>query len=363
MKLQQIEVRDFRNLERLDYHPGSGLNILLGDNAQGKTNILETIYVLSTGSSFRTGQDKNLLRYEKDAFILRGRYTYDDRNFESILSYSVRQGKNFRINSKKTTFGNSDRLRVVLFTPDDLYLIKGSPGKRRQFLDFILEQTKSEYAYTMANYVKILKKRNFLLKKEQSNTRSFSIIEDIYIENAARVILARINLISIVDEFASLIYKKINNNQGSLKIRYALSFPLDSGKINLDNLKEALKKQIQEKKEQEKVRKSSMVGPHLDDMHVYQDGRIARYFASQGQQRNLAVSLKLAQIYTFKKLSGFYPVFLLDEVLSELDAQKRQLLLDYLQEADFQSFLTSVNLTDVEYGPAVICMVKNGRLQ
>lgn len=362
MKLRQVEARDFRNIARLDYHPEPGLNILLGDNAQGKTNILESIYVLSTGSSFRTGQDKNMIAYEKEAFILRGRYNYNDRDIESVVSYNLNAGKNYLVNSKKTSFNNSDRLRVVLFTPDDLYLIKGSPGKRRQFLDFILGQIKSEYDYNLANYVKILKKRNFLLKREQSNTRSFKIIEDIFIENAARVILARINLITILDESSSLIYKEISN-EGQLKTRYAISFPIDSGKINLDILKTALKKQIQEKEEEEIRRKTSLVGPHLDDMHIYQDGRMARYFASQGQQRNIAVALKLAELYTFEKISGFYPVFLLDEVLSELDAQKRQLLLDHLQEAEFQSFLTSVHLNDIDYSRAAVSMVEKGNLQ
>lgn len=362
MKLRQVEARDFRNIARLNYHPGAGLNILLGDNAQGKTNILESIYVLSTGSSFRTGQDKNMIAYEKEAFILRSRYDYNGRDFEAVLNYNLKVGKNFTLNSKKTNFNNNDRLRVVLFTPDDLYLIKGSPGKRRQFLDFILGQIKTEYDYNLSNYVKILKKRNLLLKREQSNTKSFKIIEDIFIENAARVILARINLITILDECSSLIYKEISN-EGQLKTRYALSFPIDSGKINLDILKTALKKQIQEKADQEIRRKSSLVGPHLDDIHIYQDGRMARYFASQGQQRNIAVTLKLAELYTFRKISGFHPVFLLDEVLSELDAQKRQLLLDHLQEAEFQSFLTSVHLNDIEYSRAAVSVVQNGKIQ
>jgi len=362
LKLRQVEARDFRNLARLNYQPGPGLNILLGDNAQGKTNILESIYVLSTGSSFRTGQDKNMVAYEKEVAILRGRYDYNERDFEAVLSYNLKEGKNFTLNSKKTSFNNSDRLRVVLFTPDDLYLIKGSPGKRRQFLDFILTQIRSDYDYYLANYVKTLKKRNLLLKREQSNTRSFKIIEDIFIENAARVILARINLISILDESSSSIYKEISL-EGQLKTRYAITFPIDSGKINLDILKAALKKQIKEKAEEEVRRKISLVGPHLDDMHIYQNGKMARYFASQGQQRNIAVALKLAELYTFRKISGFYPVFLLDEVLSELDAQKRQLLLDHLQEAEFQSFLTSVHLNDIDYSRAAVSMVEKGNLQ
>ena len=358
-----MEARDFRNLEKLTYRPGSGLNIILGDNAQGKTNILESIYLLSVGTSFRTGSDKNLLRYNKETYALRGLYSCNDRNLEAELTYHLKSGKMFKINSKKTTFGNPLRLRVVIFSPDDLFLIKGSPHKRRQFLDFILTQIKSEYNYNLVNYSKILKKRNLLLKREQYNTRSFAIIEEVFIENAARIILARINLINNLDEYAASIYQEITNRKGNLKIRYALSFPLESGKINHDALKEALKKQIGEKKEQEIKRRSSLVGPHRDDLNVYQDGRIARYFASQGQQRNIVVALKLAELHTLKKISGFNPVFLLDEVLSELDREKRQLLLDYLQEAEFQSFLTSVNLDEIDHKSAAVVTVKNGHLQ
>lgn len=362
MKLRQIEAKNFRNIARLDYQPEPGLNVLLGDNAQGKTNILESIYVLSTGTSFRTGQDKNMVAYEKEAFILRGCYNYNDRDIESVLSYSLNQGKNYLVNAKKTSFNNNDRLRVVLFTPDDLYLIKGSPGKRRQFLDFVLGQIKSEYNYNLTNYVKILRKRNLLLKREQANTSSFKVIEEVFIENAAQIILARVNLINILEEIIIAIYKELSP-EGQLKIRYAITFPIDSGKINLDILKRALKKQLQEKAQEEIKRKNSLVGPHLDDMHIYHDGKIARFFASQGQQRNIAVALKLAELYTCKKISGFYPIFLLDEVLAELDSQKRQLLLEHLQKAEFQSFLTAVNLRDIEYGEAAISIVEKGRLQ
>lgn len=363
MKLQQIEARDFRNLEKLTYRPGPGLNILLGGNAQGKTNILEAIYLLSVGTSFRTGTDKNLLRYERDAYFLRGLYRCDERNIEAEINYDLKYGKKLKINSKKTIFSNPLRLRVVFFSPDDLFLIKGSAGKRRQFLDFILKQIKNEYNYNLVNYVKILKKRNLLLKKEQYNTRSFAIIEEVFIENAVSIILARINLINTLDEYASSIYQEITNQKGSLKIRYALSFPIDSGKINHDALKEALKKQIQEKREQEIKRKKSLVGPHRDDLNVYQDGRIARYFSSQGQQRNIVVALKLAEINAFRKKSGFNPVFLLDEVLSELDLEKRQLLVNYLHGAEFQSFLTSVNLNDIDFRSAAVVTVKDGCLK
>jgi len=357
-----MEARNFRNLESINFRPGPGLNVFQGNNAQGKTNILESIYLLATGSSFRTNQDKNLVNHDKDYFVLRGKYSYDNRNIESVLEYRSHQGKTLKINSHKTTFRHPDRLRVVLFTPDDLYLIKGAPAKRRQFLDFILKQTRIEYEYNLDNYVKLLKKRNNLLKKEQSKTKSFKIIDELFIENAAHIILNRMKLINILEENAILNYKKINKQGANLKIRYALSFPIDSDKINLDILKEAIKKQIKDKHEQEIQRKSSLVGPHRDDINIYLDDRLARYYASQGQQRNIVIALKLAEIDSLRRISGINPLFLLDEVLSELDPEKKYLLLDLLENANFQSFLTSVDMSALPCLTAAAYVVKDGKL-
>ncbi|MGI5911966.1 MAG: DNA replication/repair protein RecF [Syntrophomonadaceae bacterium] len=364
MKLKRLEIANFRNILNIHYQPGPGLNILQGDNGQGKTNIIESIYVLATGNSFRTNIDKNLVNYDKDSFHIQGCYTCKERKIESNLQYNISNGKKYTINSKKTTHRHYDRLRVVLFTPDDLSLIKGAPGKRRNFIDVLLKQIFKEYYSDFVSYTKILKKRNLLLKKEQTNSTSFEIINQLFIENAARIIMARIKLINVLDEKAAAVYNKLNDEDIILKIRYALSFPIDSDKIDANVLKEALKKQINLKHEDEIKQKNTLIGPHLDDINIYQNGKIARYFASQGQQRNIVVAIKLAEMITFNTISDFYPVFLLDEVLSELDNKKQYLLLDYLNEAEFQSFLTSVRLKDIKKNNAVIIYtVINGKLQ
>lgn len=362
MILEQIQAYQFRNLRSLEYQPHPSLNIFIGANGQGKTNILESIYTLAHTSSFRTNYDRNLINYNSRFFRLRGKYRLDQRQIEAMLSYSQEQGKELKINQKKAAQSHTDRLRVVLFTPDDLYLVKGNPGRRRNFVDQILKELSPEYRYQYDNYAKILKKRNLLLKSGNFNNSSFNALNEIFIDNAARLILARINLSHSLEDNAALAWRE-TNREGSLKIRYALSFPVNSGKINFDVICQALTDFLQEKKRDESIRRTTLAGPHLDDLNFYLDDRPAKIFASQGQQRSLVVSLKLAELYTVKKIAGYYPVFLIDEVLAELDEEKRQGLMDYLGQAPFQSFMSAVSLGDLNCSQASITRVEAGELR
>lgn len=361
MKITNLRIKNFRNIKKIEYQATPGLNILYGENAQGKTNILEALFYLSTGNSFRSNQEKILLNYDSSSLQVQARYIQQERTIDAGISYGP-NAKSFTINKKKAAYKHPDRLRVSLFTPDDLYLVKGAPYKRRFFLDFILGQISQEYLSVMEDYRKILKRRNLILKKEETNSRGFVIINDIFIDLAAHLLISRLNLINAVDEVVQEIYPQINDDNSRLKIRYALSFPIDSGKINLDILKDSLKQQMQAEEEKEKRRRSTLFGPHLDDMNIYLNEQNARLFASQGQQRNIAVCLKLAETMTFKKIKGFYPVFLLDEVLAELDESRSNKLLKYLEKSPFQSFLSSVNLGEFATLNAAISLVKEGCL-
>lgn len=362
MNLKSISIRSFRNIEKIDYLPAPGLNILVGNNAQGKTNLLEAIFVIATGSSFRSGTFNNLIKDGSNKFTLKAQHQLDKRFIESTIEYGKNQPKVFKINNKKTTLDNTDRLRVVLFDPDDLYLIKGNPLQRRNFIDFILKQISAEYFYNLDEYAKILKKRNFLLKKEQANSRTFNIVNELFIEKAASIIIARVNFINLLEKIVNPIYQEINHQDSSLKIRYAVSFPIDSDKIRLDILSNALNKHINEKMDKEIFRRTSLFGPHVDDINFYQEEKLARYFSSQGQQRNIVISLKLAEIQIYKKIKGFHPVFLLDEVLAELDHEKQQHLMNYLKYASFQSFLTSVSPGRIDTADVKIVSIENGSL-
>lgn len=345
MKVIDYKATNFRNLLRVEHQPSPAMNIIVGDNAQGKTNLLEALCVLATGSSFRTNSDRILVNDQAQAYELSSNYEFNERCFETSIKYNSRTGKSITLNGRKTNPHHPDRLRVVVFTPDDLYLVKGSPSHRRFFLDFLLKQAGAEYGHHLDNYVKILRKRNVLLKKNQANTKTFILTTEVFIEQAIRLIIARIQMVNLLDQLVGPLYQSISGeNLGGLKLRYAISFPLDSGKINFDILRLSMLNHLNKINEQECARKSSLLGPHRDDINIYLNDHPARQFASQGQQRSIAVSLKLAELTAIQQAQGEFPIFLLDEVLSELDKERQRRLLSYLQEASFQSFLTTINL-------------------
>jgi DNA replication and repair protein RecF len=361
--LKEIRINGFRNLSSQIYEAQKGLNILIGENGQGKTNFLEAVYYLSCGSSFRASDHKVLVNYDEKHFTIEAVNNIKDKWLKAAVIYERNKGKKFSLNDKRSAY-SENFMNAVLFTPDDLYLIKGSPKQRRDYLDYGLKQIAKEYYGYFENYGKILKKRNFLLKSEQTKGGLYKTLNDVFIEQAARIILARFNYINLLDDVLKETYKSLNGGGNQLKIKYALSFPLDHDKINLTILSEKIKEQIDLKAGQEIKRKSVLVGPHLDDLHIYFDNRPARQYCSQGQQRSIAVSLKLAELCAFAKIKGYYPLFLLDEVMAELDENKRCLLLNYLEKAPFQSFMTAVNSEYLgELKNTLLTVIDNGVLK
>lgn len=343
MKIDYIEILRFRNLFKVTVCPEDGINLLVGKNAQGKTNFLESLYVLANGLSFRSVRDRDLVYDGQDSYSIKIRYQVHGRNLESSVEYSPAKGRILRLNNKKVVLNHPDHLKTVLFTPDDLYIIKGSPERRRAFLDFILCQLSTDYERNLDNYTKILKKRNSFLKMAQSSTKSFNLVDDLFVETAAPLILARINLISLLEKEAIKLYRQLSDEKGKVSIKYALSFGLQPGKPGTELIMNSMRKALAAYRDKELLRRATLVGPHRDDMNVYLQGRNTRIHASQGQQRNLAVVLKLTEMAIIKSVKGYFPVLLLDEVLAELDQERRLLLLSYLANAGFQSFLSSVD--------------------
>jgi DNA replication and repair protein RecF len=362
LKLQKISISNFRNINELEYQPKPGLNILMGDNAQGKTNILEAIYVLATAGSFRTNNDRLLVQQGKDNYKVKATHILDNRTVNTEIEYHWERGKQLKINSKKSNQNNPNRLRVVDFTPDDLYLVKGSPSRRRKYIDYILKEVSAEYRLLLENYYKILRRRNEALRKNEVNTKSFRLLSELFIEHSAKIIKNRINLVKLLDKLISPTYGHLSQEREEIKIKYALSFSFPEDKVNYITLNENLNRYLEDNRENELRRKSTLVGPHLDDINIYLQNQPARLFASQGQQRNIAVSLKISQVLVFKEILGFYPLLLLDEVLTEFDDTRKASLLEYINNAEYQSILTSV-VNELLYPyQERISVVSNGQL-
>jgi len=362
LKLESLKIRNFRNISHIEMAPKPSLNLFTGDNGQGKTNLLEAIFVVAWGNSFRQANDSNLVKNGTDGYSIVVDYSNVERSLKAELSYTRDGAKRMLINRKRVGHHHKDRLRVVIFTPDDLFLIKGSPSKRRTFLDSVLRQISSEYNYNLENYMTILKKRNIFLKREQTSIKSFKIINDLFVENAARVIIQRLNFINILEDISKSIDNQINETQAQLKMKYALSFIIESDKINMDVLQEALYQHIEETSGEEIRRKKTLVGPHLEDINLYYGNQPAKNYASQGQQRNIAISMKLAEVHAFHKIMGYYPILLLDDVLSELDEKKKVRLIAYLRQSEFQTFLTTVNTDGVETNGIPQYRIEHGQL-
>lgn len=351
MKIEKIRIQNFRNLTSVYYEAQPGLNVFLGDNAQGKTSFLEAIYLLSRPVSFRPAKDQDLLQYDEQYFRVEARCCQKEEAYKLAVFYDPAKGrKDFFCNEKKSNYKDPHLLKVVLFTPDDLSLIKGTPSRRRRFLDFILCQLYPHYEKSFSEYQSLLKKRNLLLRNEQRNSPGFTAVNELFIHTAASLLWERIRLSALLEQLVREIFPCVYLAGMQAQLRYALSFPLPSEKITPQALERGLEKQLSQNTEKENRAFKTLCGPHLDDFNVYLNGRLARNFASQGQQRSLAVTLKMAEVRIYQKIKGETPVFLLDEVLSELDLTKKQQLLRWLKEAGVQSFLTALNLEGLSEG-------------
>ena len=337
MRLTAIKLKNFRNYSQLDLDITDNLNVIVGKNAQGKTNLLESIFLCTIGRSPRTSKDKDLILWEKDY----ARVTINlERNIgkKSIDMYLFNnQNKAIKIDSigiKKISqlFGT---INAIYFSPDELKLIKDSPDERRKFMDIDLCQFDKNYFYNLSNYNKVLMQRNKLLKNPDQNVikETISIWNEKLVEFGAKIILARLTLIDTLKGYANSIHSTLTTGKEKLDISY-----IGCVSNNEKNLKEMLLQKLNENIEKDIHLGYTTVGPHRDDISIVSNGIDLRSFGSQGQQRTAALSLKLAELDVFKSNTGEYPILLLDDVLSELDTDRQKALLDYIKP--IQTFIT-----------------------
>jgi len=343
MYFSEIELNDFRNYEhqKIDFH--RKVNIIIGENAQGKTNILEGLYMMSLGRSFRTSKDAEMIRFGSELARVKTISVKDDREL-SVEIALVKNKKSIKVDGVKIkkTSELLENVYLVIFSPDDLRIVKDEPEKRRKFIDRELCQLKPVYYENLSRYKKALNQRNFLLKEERPDPALLEIWDMELASYGAKLIIERDRFCRKLNEISRSIHNDLTYGKETLKVSYESDIELrqddvaSQKQIFLDTLKGSREKDI--------YRRTTTKGPHRDDLKIEIDDIDVRSFGSQGQQRSAALSLKLAEIKLIKEETGEDPILLLDDVLSELDrVRQRQLLTSF---GDIQIFITATELTD-----------------
>ena len=357
MKIKSLKLLYFRNYlsTNIEVHPS--LNVLVGNNANGKTNIIESIFCLALGKSYRTKSDSECIMFGETATAMSCIVNKNNRELDIMLGIN-NKGKSAKIAGiKKTKLTDFvGELNVVLFSPEDLQIVKGSPALRREFMNREFYQFSRIYHKYYLMYQHLLKQRNSYLKDMRKNPKdemSLAYLETLTSQLAKVALYITKERVSFVQDISKLTYKNmlnISNGQETLKIKYKSSVldALNIAEINDESFtEENMTKVMMKKSFDDIMRGSTKIGPQHDDLEFYINDLDAKMYASQGQQRSIVLSLKLAEINYLKEKTGTYPVLLLDDVLSELDKNRQLKLLDAINE-NVQTFITTPSISDIK---------------
>ena len=353
--VSRIELTDFRNYAEATVALDPGLNLFLGLNAQGKTNLLESVYVASAGRSYRASSDADLVRWECPHF----RIVVDvERRTSPVrleVSYSRDGRRLVRLNGAERIRGAelASFLNVVMFTPDDLALVKGSPGDRRRFLDLEIAQVSPAYRNWVSVYGKTVAQRNALLKQVATSppARAAELLapwDDQLTSVGARVMARRAEVIAELDRLGREAHRRITGTPANLALRYLPSVQFEAPDVQA--IASAFRGRLAQIRRVELLRGVTMCGPQRDDMLFELDGVDVATFGSQGQQRSTVLAVKLAEVEFIRARTGDQPVLLLDDVLSELDERRRAHLLAEVV-GRYQALVTSVEPGCLEIMP------------
>ena len=357
MYIKNLKLKNYRNYSFLNLDLVNGINIIYGDNAQGKTNILEAIYMSSTTKSYKQAKDKEIIKFGEEEAHIKTIYIKNEK--ENTIDIHIKNNKNkgIAVNGKKINkisdfFGLTN---TIIFAPENLYIIKEGPNLRRKFLDFYISQIDKIYINNLSNYNKILNQRNILLKNivyNKSDKNELEIWDKQLILYGKLIIKKRKE---IIEELKKEIYEKhlfISSNTEKLITEY---------EYNVDE--KDFEKKLKDNIEQDIKYQTTQIGPHRDDIKFIINDVDIRKYGSQGQQRTAALSLKLAELSSIKKIKQDNPVLLLDDVFSELDLIRQKLLVEYIK--DIQVIITVTGLTKElieELKPQKMYQIKNAQI-
>lgn len=350
MRLLEVSVSNFRNISSINLKPAPGVNLFWGENAQGKTNLLEAIYYLVTGRSFRTRFDREVLPWDspfETAAIIRG--TVQNPEMEYPIVVAIDQ------NRKEVSCGEKSlsslgllwgRMNAVLFTPGDLDIIQGTPGIRRRFLDMEGSQMDTQYLRNLQSYNQILRQRNALLKseiEEENLAENLDVWDEQIAIHAAEIYHFRRIFLSRLLNAARDIFDNLGNTGEYIDLEYDNFLgKKNNAETNKQTIAAIHKKELKRLHSEDLYRGTTTCGPHRDDFIIHINSREARTYASQGQTRSLAVTLRLAEIKLMEEYTGHTPLLLLDDIVSELDGVRRRHFLSLLKPG-YQTFITGTD--------------------
>lgn len=351
MKVLELSYKNYRNLKDGNFIPSDKINVIYGDNAQGKTNLLEAIWIFTGGRSFRGTKDIDLITFDKKESRIFLKVFCEKRNQELEIEVSQKKRK-VLVNSieKRSAIELVGKFCSVIFAPNHLMLIKGGPALRRKFLDTAICQVVPKYAKFISSYNHVLNQRNSLLKdikKHPELIDTLDIWDDRLSVYAVEIIFQRIQYVNYLKEFSRGFHEGISSKKEILTLEYETSL-----KENSDLNKENFKAGLLRSRSADIALRCTTFGPHRDDLKILINKKSARLFASQGQQRSAVLALKLAEAEIFKKIFNVSPVILLDDVMSELDEKRQDFILNSISEN--QVFITCCE-------PTSALNLKNGK--
>ena len=332
MFCKKVELGFFRNIEKEAIEFKNGINVIYGENAQGKTNILESIYLFARGKSFRAFKDRELVMFGKDTAYVNMDFKRGSDEITLGVEIPKSQTKRFyrnrvRVNKTSEIIGE---FRAVLFCPSHLGIIKDAPSVRRRFLDVAISQLRPIYIKMLAKYNSVIEARNSVLKMDSEKRNEYLGMLDIYSEElsylCADIALMRIDYIKKLDYWVNIFFEEMTNGKEKPKITYetnASEDDFDKREVLKDKYLSLLKNNL----EREIKYGATLYGIHKDDLKIVLNGKDSRFYSSQGQQRSLALAMKMAEGEISREYSGEYPVFLFDDVLSELDDNRKSYIL------------------------------------
>ena len=348
MNVENIRLINFRNYNSVSVEFNKNVNVFVGKNAQGKTNLLEAIYMCATGRSFRTNRDKEIINFQKkEAYVAANVFV---GRFDKFIELKLDREKTKIIRMNKTELKNYKELNtglsVIVFSPDDLKLIKDGPSERRSFMDMGISQLKPVYNYNLSRYNKVLFQRNNILRSNKFKRDLLGLLDvfDMQLSKmGTSIVLERKMFVDELYKICRETHNRLTLNNEELMLKYNSNIPILDNKAEMEKL---YLKLLKDNNGKDIECGTTEIGPHRDDMLTFINDKDAKTFGSQGQQRTIVLTLKLSEVELIKKDRGSYPIVLLDDVFSELDEDRRRHLTKSFNE--MQTFITVTDAVDIK---------------